>query len=44
MKDVTSKAAQAAVGYRKHRRKAGKRMTNTGARKLAKAALAKADH
>ena len=44
MKDVTSKAAQAAVGYRKHRRKAGKRMTNKGSRKLAMAALAKADH
>ena len=44
MKDVTSKAAQAAVGYRKHRRKAGKRMTNKGSRQLAKAAVAKAAH
>ena len=44
MKDVTSKAAQAAVGYKKHKRPYGKKLANKGSRKLAKAALAKADH
>jgi len=44
MKDVTSAKAHAAVGYRKHKRKAGKRMANKASRKLAKAAVAKADH
>lgn len=42
MKDETSAKAHAAVGYRKHKRKAGKRMANKGSRKIAKATLAKA--
>lgn len=39
----TSKAAQAAVGYRKHKRPYGKRMANKATRKIAKQAI-KADH
>jgi len=44
MKEETSAKAHAAVGYHKHKRKVGKRMTNKGSRKIAKAKIAKGDY
>ena len=44
MKDVTSKAAQAAVGYKKHKRKAGKKIANKGSRKSPTGKIANGDY
>lgn len=44
MKDVTSAKAHAAVGYHKHKRKAGKKLVNKGSRKIAKGKIAKGDY
>ena len=41
VKDETSKASRASVGWRKHKRKDGKRMTNKSSRKIAKTKLAR---
>jgi hypothetical protein len=44
VKDETSKAAQAAVGYHKHKRPHGKKLANKGSRKIAKGKIAKGDY
>ena len=38
-KDIISKKAASAVGYKKHKRRAGKKMANKSSRKIAKAAI-----